>query len=249
MRRTVGLIGYGRFGRVAAKYLARSADVLVFDEKASVRPGARGRIRNGTMASVASQAVVVLAVPISSMRKVLRAMRPHVRPDALVLDVCSVKGIPLRWMREILPRTVSIVGTHPLFGPDSDSGTVRGQRVVICPVRVKQPLMDVLLRKGGRLGLRVSVMTPDAHDRLMAETLLVSQYVGRLVLEAGCAAREWSTPSYDHLKALATVAANDSSRLFVDMWHYNPHARRVAAKLRAAHRRLMSPVRPGRIDS
>ena len=249
MRRTVGLIGYGRFGRLAAKYIARTADVLVYDDRPAARAGARGSIKNGTLETAASQTVVILAVPISSLRKLLRAMRPHVRPDALVLDVCSVKVLPLRWMKEILPGTVSIVGTHPLFGPDSDTGSVRGQRLVMCPVRVRRSVINLLRRKLRRRGLRVSVMTPDAHDRLMAETLLVSQYVGRLVSEAGFVARDWSTPSYEHLKALSKVAANDSGQLFADMWRYNPHARRMAARILTAHRRLMTPLRIGRIDS
>ena len=247
MKPTVGLIGYGRFGRLAARYMATSADVIVSDRGTGHRSG--GGVRHGAFAEVAAQPVVVLAVPISSMRGVLRRMRKHVTPGALVLDVCSVKVLPVRWMKNLLPPAVSIVGMHPLFGPDSDTGTLRGQRVVLCPVRARPSQLRALRRIAVRRGIRLCLMTPRDHDRLMAETLLVSHYVGRLVPAAGIRMRAWSTPSYDHLRGLVDVAGNDTRGLFRDMWKFNPYGRRLAARLRAAHGRLVSGMRFGSVDS
>jgi prephenate dehydrogenase len=53
-------------------------------------------------------------------------MAPALRPGQLIIDTCSVKERPLEWMLEELPDHVQIVGTHPLFGPDS--GQERHQR-------------------------------------------------------------------------------------------------------------------------
>lgn len=133
---TLGLIGYGRFGRLAARYLARHAPVLVYDKHSRALPSGRGRIRRGSLVDVASQPVVVLAVPISSLRTVLRSIRTHVLPGALIIDVCTVKVKPVQWMKDYLPPSVYLLGAHPLFGPDSDCGTVRGQHIVLCPVRL-----------------------------------------------------------------------------------------------------------------
>lgn len=38
-------------------------------------------------------------------------------------------------MREILPETVEIIGTHPLFRPQSGREGIAGMRFAICPLR------------------------------------------------------------------------------------------------------------------
>jgi prephenate dehydrogenase len=234
---TVGLIGYGRFGRLAARYIARHASVIVHDPHAAFPSSVR--IRRGTLREAASQPVVLLAVPISRLQGVLRRIRPYVIPGAVVFDVCSVKVHPLRWMRETLPSGVFFVGTHPLFGPDSDRGTLRGQRIVLTPGNAPPRVMAAIRRLARRLGIRLTVMTPLAHDRLMADTLLVTHYVGRLIRAAGVRERSWSTASYDHLKALVRIAGNDSGQLFVDMWKFNPLGGERARRFTLAHRLLL----------
>jgi prephenate dehydrogenase len=239
MTPTVGLIGYGRFGRLAARYLSRYAGVIVHDPRARAPLPRAGKIRSGTLREAAAQPVVLLAVPISRLRDVLRRVRRHVVPGAVVADVCSVKVFPLRWMREALPEGVYHVGTHPLFGPDSDRGSLKGQRVVLTPGNAPPAVVSRIRAFARRAGVRLTVMTPREHDRLMADTLLITHYVGRLVAAAGVHERAWSTASYDHLKALVRVAGNDSGQLFVDMWKFNPFGRGRAMRFSAAHRRLL----------
>ncbi|HUI08691.1 MAG TPA: prephenate dehydrogenase [Bacteroidota bacterium] len=236
MRRAVGLIGYGRFGALAARYLSRLADVVVFDPRGGTLAGSR--VRRGTLGEAAACPLVVLAVPISRMRRVLRAIAPLVRPGALVADVCSVKTKPLAWMREALPRSVAILGTHPLFGPDSDTGTLRGQRLVVCPSRGGRRALPLLRRIARAQGVEIILMTPPAHDRLMAETLLVTHYVGRLLHGAGLAARFPATASYEHLQVVVRTALRDSEQLFLDMWRFNPYAPRVRRALERSARAL-----------
>jgi len=245
MRPSVGLIGHGRFGRLAAWYIATAADVVVHDPRGGGTAAARGRIRRGTLAEAAAQPTVILAVPVSSLRQLLYRLRARLNPGTLVVDVCAVKVLPLRWMTEILPPTVSVLGTHPLFGPDSDTGSLRGQRIVLCPARIAPARLRALRRVARDAGLRVHLMSPRAHDRLMADTLLASQYAGRLVAAAGISRHAWSTGSYEHLKALVAIAENDSLQLFRDMMRYNPYGGKVVRALGRAHRRI-SRAAPGK---
>ncbi len=241
MSLTLGLIGYGRFGKLAARYCAREAGVAVYDPR--VRVTGPGRVRGATLREAASQQVVILAVPISELKGILRAVAPIVRPGALVIDVCSVKQNPLRWMRAILPRSVAVIGMHPLFGPDSDTGTLAGQRVVVCPSRGGARWLGKLRGLARSHGIRLHVMTPASHDRLMAETLLLTQYVGRLIAGAGIRSRAWSTPSYALLARLVRTALRDSEQLFVDMVRYNPYGASTARALLRSHRALLGRTR------
>ncbi len=239
----IGLIGYGRFGRLAAKYLSRHAVVLVYDARRRSLPGRSARIRPATLRQVASLPVVVLAVPISGMRAVLRRIARYCVPGALVVDVCTVKEQPIRWMREMLPRHVSIIGTHPMFGPDSDTGTLRGQRIVLCPARGSKRLMRQVTSLLHREGLIVETMSPESHDRLVADMIVLSHFIGRMIDGAGLKRRRNGTSSYRHLLSVVDVATNDSFQLLKDLLAFNRFSGRVLRGLLGSARRLASRLR------
>jgi len=95
---------------------------------------------NVTVSSLAETAacrVVLLACPVETLEVVTKAISPHLRPGAVVLDVGSVKMIPAEIMCRNLPEHVGIVGTHPLFGPQSARDGIRGLKIAICPIGVR----------------------------------------------------------------------------------------------------------------
>lgn len=109
--------------------------------------------------------VVIVAVPIAATLDVIRRVGPHLSGDALLMDLTSLKGEPVRAMIEATK--AEVVGCHPLFGPDCPS--LAGQNVILCPGRGERWLnrMDGIFAKGGA---RVTVTTPEEHDRMMALT-------------------------------------------------------------------------------
>src|SRR5918998_123921 len=60
--------------------------------------------------------VVVLAIPVNSMRDVMQDLVPHLQPGTIVTDTGSTKAQVLRWAAEVLPREVHFIGTHPMAG-------------------------------------------------------------------------------------------------------------------------------------
>jgi prephenate dehydrogenase len=235
---TIGLVGYGRFGKLAARLIARHVPVLVYDHRRSRRPRHLKHIRPASLEDVASCKIVLLAVPVSALQQVLRSIRPSLTKDALVVDVCAVKQLPVKWMRDVLPRSVRILGAHPLFGPDSVTRSLRGHRIVLCPVRMPSSLLAKTRRALEQAGLEVQLMSARDHDLMMAETLLVSQYLGRLVAGAGLTPYPFSTPSYDHLTSLISMAKRDTGELFDDMVRFNPYSHRVLRLLARSHERM-----------
>ncbi len=240
---TIGLIGYGRFGEFAAPLLARRAGVIVYDTRRG-RPGRYPRgVRRGRIAEVARQDVVLLAVPVSRVRGVLLRIRPYLRPGSLVVDFCAAKAMPVRWMKQIVPRSVGILGTHPLFGPDSAAGGLRGLTVVLCPVRIGGVQLSTVLTELHRAGLESIFMSPDDHDRMMAETILLSQYIGRLVGKARAARWPPVTRNYAHLLSIVQTVRKDTVGLFADMVRYNVHGKQLLRRLAVAQRDLRREIR------
>ena len=131
MNCSIGIIGFGRFGRLMARYLSPDGQVRGHDPHVSPEAIAAVGAAPATIGEVCRSDIVILAVPISHLQGLLSAIRPHLPPETLVVDVCSVKEQPVRWMQELLPETVDILGTHPMFGPDSAAGSLEGRKVVL----------------------------------------------------------------------------------------------------------------------
>ncbi|TAK62218.1 MAG: prephenate dehydrogenase [Bacteroidetes bacterium] len=242
MKSEIGLIGYGRFGKLAARKLKKYFKVCVFDPQ-PFRAYEDG-IEQVTLEKAAGKELVILAVPINQMPSVLKAIAPSVRPNSLICDVCSVKEQPIQWMKDILPQHVNILGTHPLFGPDSATVSLSGKIIFFCPVRIKRDMLEDV--KAGLLqqSLVVHEVTPTEHDLLMAKTLFVTQLVGRTFVNLDLPNTIYSTQTYKHLREIVQVSGNDSEELFLDMYHYNRYAKKVFQKYLLDSRKLSLLLEP-----
>lgn len=122
-------------------------------------------------AEVPAADVVVISVPIEVSEEVIRRVGPHVRADALLMDVTSIKQAPLRAMLEAT--SASVLGTHPMFGPGVHS--LQGQRIVVCPGRGDAWRRWVEQMFSAR-GLVVEEASPEVHDRAMAVVQVLTHF-------------------------------------------------------------------------
>ena len=239
--KSLGLIGFGQFGRLAATILKSRYDVLVTDTS----PGAEAAAREmgvgfGSLEDAASRAVVVVAVPVVAMRQVFAAIAPHLQPGAVVIDVGSVKMLPAQWMVEALPAHVDIVATHPLFGPQSARNGLAGLRLVVCPIRGERHGSVAAL--GRELGLTVTVTTPEEHDREMAYVQALTHLIGRSLVNLGIPDEDLKTPSYQHVLELCALIGADTFELFTAIQTQNPFAAEVVGAFVEQARSLLDQV-------
>lgn len=232
-RKQLGLVGLGQFGRFAARHLRAHFDVLAADVRPVQAQAADLGIRTGSVAEAAARPIVLLAVPVQALPDALDEVAEHLIRDALVVDVCSVKVAPMRWMRERLPEHVEIVGTHPMFGPRSAPGSLDGQVIVVCPERTERtaPVCKFL----EDLGLEVIVSDAETHDRQAAHTQALAQYVGRALLEIDGADYPIATPAARRLREVSRLVGDDTCELFAAIQKINPYALQMRRRL---HERL-----------
>ena len=215
----LGIIGVGRFGRLVAGLLKNDFQVKVYDSRKSSCPqGVSWRPLN----EVAAKPVVLLCVPISEIKRTCLAIRPFLSPGQLILDTCSVKVRPLTEMLRTLPEFVEILGTHPLFGPDSVRQGIRGLKIVLCPIRCQRVLE--VRRYLKERGLEVIVSTPDQHDREMAKTQALFHFLARGIAMSGIQIGRLSTPGPAQFFSDLADVQSDSSQLFQDMQTMNRYA-------------------------
>ncbi len=219
----IGIIGFGQFGQFMAQHLAPFFDVAVFDNTDFRVASAQIGVNWSDFETVASKKIVIFAVPLKSFEVVLKRVVPFLQTDAICFDVCSVKIKPLELMSEILPETVEIIGTHPLFGPQSGREKIEGLRIALCPVRTdKSAQIKQFLTE--KLKLQVFEKSPEAHDYEMAHVQALTHFVARALDELHVIDSELATVSYEELMKAARLVSEDSWELFQTIQQGNPFA-------------------------
>ncbi len=234
----IGIIGFGRFGALTARYLAEDCRVLVYSNSQPAAAIEAVGASKATLEEVCAQPYVILCVPISAMRPALEKIAPMLAHDAVVIDVCSVKKYPLEWMQQRLPDHVGILGTHPMFGPDSAADSLQDRKIVLCNVTTPEVIYrKIRLYLRGR-GLDVIESSPEEHDRQIAISLSLTHFIGRSLAEFGADRLRIDTEGYRRLTYTLEVVEHDTWQLFQDMHRFNPFARQIREDFMAAMGRI-----------
>ncbi len=221
----IGIFGFGRFGKLTATYLAEDFDVLVFNRTDKSSEIQRTGARAASLSKVCQQQIVILCVPISTLKEVLKKIAPVLRKDVLIVDVCSVKEIPSQWMKDLLPETVSILATHPMFGPDSASDSLKNRKIFLSRVRIREKQYQKIKSYLSEKGLNVIESTPKDHDEQIAISLALTHFIGRTLSEFGAGPLSIDTEGYKRLLHILDVVDHDTWQLFYDMNRYNRYAK------------------------
>jgi prephenate dehydrogenase len=169
---------------------------------------------------------IVMAIPEAQALSSLARLAEAARPGALLADILSVKTRIVEAAKNCCDAR-EYVSIHPLFGPQQ--GNFQGN-ITVVPVKTgaeSRELLDTLRRWGGR----VSEMSADDHDRMMAIVQVVA-HAAILCFGATTSGanvnpeklRATSTPVHSGLAALlARMTAGDPA-LYWDIQKNNPHA-------------------------
>ena len=198
--------------------------------------------------AAAAADVVVISVPIRATEEVIRAVAPHVRADALLMDVTSLKSAPLKAMLEATVET-SVLGTHPMFGPGVHSYT--GQRVVLCRGR-GDAWYDWAKETFEARGLMVHEAEAEEHDRMMAVVQVLNhfetQVMGLALARLGVTHEQtmaYTSPAYLLESYVVARHFGQSAGLYGPIEMLNPRTEEVTRAFEAAAAEVGSIVREG----
>jgi prephenate dehydrogenase len=230
--KNLGVYGLGRFGRFYAELLSRYGTVKAFSRnpETAVPEG----VERVDEAGLCDQPVIILCVAISALREVLQRLAPRLKPGTLVMDTCSVKSLPSAWMDELLPPSVKILATHPMFGPDSARDGIGGLPMILHPVRLSAPDLAHWQDFFEGMGLSVQTMKPELHDREAAFTQGLTHYLGRVLAQLELHPSRIASLGYRNLLEIIEQTCNDSWQLFYDLQRYNPYTREMRERLGAS---------------
>ncbi|MBX9850316.1 MAG: prephenate dehydrogenase, partial [Cytophagaceae bacterium] len=167
-----------------------------------------------------------LAIPVQYLEELLLEIKTFVKPKSVIFDLSSVKVKPIDLMLKHLPKDVEIIGTHPLFGPQSGKNGIAGLNIVICPVRTKKN-GNLSRFFSEELKLNVLERTPENHDQQMAYVQALTHFIGRSINEMDIPDVEQKTPAYQYLLDIKRNLGRDSMDLFLTIELENPYAKEV----------------------
>lgn len=243
----VGLIGYGRFGRLLATLLASDFLVKVHDPDVSV---SETNIQSTPRPEVLKCTTIFYAVPIGQFEEVLEADARTFASDSierLIIDVCSVKLHPRGVCERHLPLHVHALLTHPMFGPDSvQQQGLEKQPIVLdkftCPDIAYQKWKSYFESKG----LVVVELSSDDHDRLAARSQGLAHYIGRVLDRMKLKPTPIDTYGARLLNTVCEQTCNDTWELFSDLQTYNPHTVQMRIELGEAVQSVYAALIPNR---
>lgn len=229
---SIGLLGFGAFGRLIHHHLKEFCPILVHDPDLEM---------SCDVSMVARCDVIILAVPVQQIAQTITQIKPFLRAGQIILDVGSVKIKPVEVMTLLLPDFVEIIATHPLFGPQSAKDGISGHKIVLCPVRGQSwKSLAVFLKR--KLGLKVIIQTADQHDRDMALAQGMTHMVAQILKRLEPFPTEVTTPSFELMRQALEMVLDDSKNVFQSIEQENPHAQDVRARFFEITKRVMAEI-------
>jgi prephenate dehydrogenase len=223
----IGVIGFGRFGKLLVRYLSKDFKVYVSNKSDKTQEIRECNATPASIEDVCSKDIVIPCVPISQFEGVLKKIKNLLRKNSLIADICSVKEYPADLMKKILPDDIQILATHPIFGPDSASDSLEGRKIVLCKVRISDKYYKNIKSYLKEKGLVVIETTPEDHDKEVARSLVLTHFIGRALMELKAGDIKIDTEGYKRLLKILETVKNDSYQLFEDMNFYNKYSKEI----------------------
>lgn len=118
--------------------------------------------------------LIVICTPVRAAKEVFADIAHHLKSGAVVTDTGSTKEQVLAWAEEILPRTVSFVGGHPMAGKalsieGAEADLFTGATWCVTPsVSAEDPAIRNVLGMIAALGAEPYFLDPGEHDAYVA---------------------------------------------------------------------------------
>lgn len=158
--------------------------------------------------------LVVICTPVETIVPLLRKIAPILRHDALVTDVGSTKG---QICREAQNCEVHFIGSHPMAGSERTGMDHAQGSLFVDAACILTPLAEHedaqikrLQQLWERLGMRVTISTPEKHDEIVAHIshlphLLASSLCSYLATKD----TQWKDLAGNGLRDTTRIAAGD----------------------------------------
>lgn len=158
--------------------------------------------------------IVVVCTPVRAMKETFTDIAPMLKSGAVITDVGSTKADVINWANELLPRTVSFVGGHPMAGKSlsiegAEAELFKGATWCVTPsVNATDEAVRNVLGMITALGAESYFVDPQEHDAYVAGISHLPFVVSATLMNSLSADSSWRD-----MKTLTAGGFRDMTRL------------------------------------
>jgi prephenate dehydrogenase len=177
----VTIIGAGKMGRWFTKYFHNQGFSVVISSRTKSKAEVLGaefgvKVASNSLDAIEHANWILLCVSLEGLNSVLKEIGPYIRHDQVVMDISSIKEIPVNLMHKHVKNGITL-GTHPVFGPGAKN--LQGQNYVLTPINNKEKDFAIEYKNWlEKQGATVTFLSPKKHDKLMSLVLGFPHFVG-----------------------------------------------------------------------
>jgi len=231
----VAIIGAGKMGRWFTKFFLEQGDQVIVSSRSKEK---LLRIRDefgvktaDNVSAVKNADRVLICVPIENFESVIKEIHSHVQPDQVVMDICSIKEIPVKIMHEYIKTGITL-GTHPIFGPGVKS--IKNQNFILTPIDKKEKVFAENFKSWlEERQANVFIMSPRKHDELMSVVLGLPHFLGLVVCDTLLDYADFpetkgvAGASYKMLLTLAEAVASEETGFYTSLQMNLPEIEKI----------------------
>lgn len=203
------------------KHVAPYFDISIFDPERNLDDVmALYNARNTDLDGICSCDIIVIAVPVQQIGTIVDSIKDKVAAGQLIIDVASVKCLPIKLLSQKLPDNVDIVSLHPLFGPQSGKHGIEGLDIAVINVRGSRDASVIEFLK--RLNLNIFETTAEVHDMQMAYVMGLTHMIAKVFKRMEIPKITMQTKTFSLLNEAIGYVIDDSDELFYAIQRDNP---------------------------
>ncbi len=239
----LALIGIGLIGSSIAHACLRGnlASKIAIATRSPETLGEAERLNLGssyhlkTEEAVKDADLVIICVPVGAYETIAKTIAPHLKEEAIVSDVGSVKNAVIRQMKPHLPENIHFIPGHPIAGteysgPSSGFASLFDDRwTILTPLKdSNEKAVQKLTQFWEGLGSKVDIMDANHHDLVLAITshlphLIAYNIVGTADDLEGVTQSEVIKYSASGFRDFTRIAASDPT-MWRDIFLHNKDA-------------------------
>ncbi len=184
----LGLIG-GSFAK-AVKHADQSIFISAFDKPEILNKALQEKVIDEKLISIddsLNSDLIILALPIEQSLKVFKELAPRLKPNQIISDLCSVKGIFAdEW--KLISSAGKYIGAHPMTGKEksgyenSDLLLYENSVFIICTKNENDETLKSYIDFIKLIGARIVLLDAHLHDRITAHVSHLPQLLSVLLM-------------------------------------------------------------------
>ena len=126
--------------------------------------------------TISNSSIIFICTPVSQINKIIRKVIPFTNKETIISDVGSVKNIFLKTTLNFIKKNCQFVPGHPIAGTEfsgaknADSELFKNKWCILTPKNKKDSNVKIIGNLWERLGMKISIMTAEEHDKIMSVT-------------------------------------------------------------------------------